>query len=122
MSAQSVLVKVKGSDPEAVLIGKRESAGQWLQLPCPAQRPGNHHLLPQHRVLLQIETMYLQMPGHISDHDLERYHLGMVKDESELATLEEHLPSCAACVDRAEKAADYVDALRAAACELDAER
>ena len=28
---------------------------------------------------------------HISDCDLERYHLGMVKDEAELAPLEEHL-------------------------------
>ena len=28
---------------------------------------------------------------HISDHDLERYHLGMVVDEAELATLEGHL-------------------------------
>jgi len=30
------------------------------------------------------------MNDHISDHDLERYHLGMVKDEAELAALEEH--------------------------------
>jgi hypothetical protein len=27
------------------------------------------------------------LPGHIDDHDLERYHLGMVKDEAELAAL-----------------------------------
>ena len=51
---------------------------------------------------------------HISDHDLERYHLGMVVDEAELAPLEEHLLSCPKCVERAEEAADYVDALRAA--------
>jgi hypothetical protein len=51
---------------------------------------------------------------HISDHDLERYHLGMVKDEAELAPLEEHLLWCPECVKRAEEAADYVDALRAA--------
>jgi hypothetical protein len=30
-----------------------------------------------------------KLPGHICDHDLERYHLGMVKDEAELAALEE---------------------------------
>jgi hypothetical protein len=51
---------------------------------------------------------------HIGDEDLERYHLGMVKDEAELAPLEEHLLACAACVERAEKAAAYVDTLRAA--------
>jgi hypothetical protein len=49
---------------------------------------------------------------HISDHDLERYHLDMVKDEAELAPLEEHLLACAECVRRAEETADYVDAMR----------
>ena len=34
---------------------------------------------------------HLSDPSHIDDHDLERYHLGMVKDEDELAALEEHL-------------------------------
>ena len=52
--------------------------------------------------------------NHISDHDLERYYLGMVKDEAELASLEEHLLVCPACVERAESTQDYVDALRAA--------
>src|SRR5438045_3536699 len=28
---------------------------------------------------------------HIDDHDLERYHLGMVTDETELAQFEEHM-------------------------------
>jgi hypothetical protein len=42
----------------------------------------------------------------------------MVKDEPELAALEEHLLWCDACVDRAEAAAQYVDALRATACNL----
>ena len=51
---------------------------------------------------------------HISDVDLERYHLGMVDDEVELARLEEHLLGCAGCLERAEEAADYVDTLRAA--------
>ena len=52
--------------------------------------------------------------GHLSDHDLERYHLGMVKDEDELAALEEHYQGCPECATRAEEAADYVDAIRAA--------
>ena len=56
---------------------------------------------------------------HISQHDLERYHLGMVKDEGELAPLEEHILSCHHCAGRAEEIADYVDAMRAAACTLD---
>jgi hypothetical protein len=51
---------------------------------------------------------------HITDEDLERYYLGMIKDEAELAPLEEHLLACAACVERAEEVAAYVDTLRAA--------
>jgi len=56
---------------------------------------------------------------HVSQHDLERYHLGMVKDEAELAPLEEHILACAHCARRAEEIAQYVDAMRAAACQLD---
>lgn len=56
---------------------------------------------------------------HISDEDLERYYLGMVTDESELASLEEHLLACPSCVERAEEAQDYVDAMRAATIEGD---
>jgi hypothetical protein len=52
---------------------------------------------------------------HISDHDLERYYLGMVTDETELGPLEEHLLCCPKCVERAEEAQDYVDAMRIAA-------
>ena len=51
---------------------------------------------------------------HISDHDLERFHLGMVKEEAELATIEEHLLWCSQCLNTAEEAADYVDTIRAA--------
>jgi hypothetical protein len=54
--------------------------------------------------------------GHIDNHELELYHLGMVTDEAELRPLEEHLLGCADCVARAEAAALYVDAIRAAAC------
>ncbi len=49
---------------------------------------------------------------HISDHDLERYYLGMVTDEEKLAPLEEHLLCCAWCIERAEQTQDYVDAMR----------
>ncbi|MGD0778766.1 MAG: hypothetical protein ABSC05_38805 [Candidatus Solibacter sp.] len=51
---------------------------------------------------------------HISDHDLERYHLGMVIEGPELAQVEEHLLACPECVERAEQCAAYVDTLRAA--------
>lgn len=50
--------------------------------------------------------------NHIADHDLERYYLGMIRNEAELAPFEEHLLACAGCAERAEEAADYVDAMR----------
>jgi len=56
--------------------------------------------------------------NHITDHDLERYYLGMVIDEGELAALEEHILGCAPCAQRAEVAQDYVDAMRAGALDL----
>jgi hypothetical protein len=43
----------------------------------------------------------------------------MVKDEAELAKLEEHYLACYYCAGRAEKAADHVDAMRQAMCELE---
>jgi hypothetical protein len=64
-----------------------------------------------------LATICGKLPGHVCDHDLERYHLGMVKNEAELAAMEEHLLWCGTCVDRAEATARYVDAVRAAACE-----
>ena len=51
---------------------------------------------------------------HISDEDLERYHLGKVTDQAELAAVEEHLLACSLCVERAEEARKYVDAIRGA--------
>jgi hypothetical protein len=50
--------------------------------------------------------------NHISDYDLERYHLGMVNGEAEVALLEEHLLMCGDCVNRAEQNDAYVDAIR----------
>jgi RNA-splicing ligase RtcB len=52
---------------------------------------------------------------HISDEDLDRYYLGMVKDEAELVPLEEHVLACAQRTARAEASQDYVDAICAAA-------
>jgi hypothetical protein len=49
---------------------------------------------------------------HISDTDLERYHLGMVTG-MELDTLEEDIIGCPTCADRAAETTDYVDAVRA---------
>jgi hypothetical protein len=51
---------------------------------------------------------------HLSDHNLERYHLGMITNEAELAFLEEHVLACAECAEHAEQVAVYVDTLRAA--------
>ena len=50
--------------------------------------------------------------NHISEHDLERFHLGMV-DETALALIEEHLLWCSLCIDAAVEAAQYVDTIRA---------
>jgi hypothetical protein len=55
---------------------------------------------------------------HISDHHLERYHLGMVRDETELDAIEHHLIGCEECVRRAEETADHVDLTRAAITTL----
>lgn len=55
---------------------------------------------------------------HISFEDLECYHLGMVKAESELALLEEHLLACSECASTAQNAADYVDRVREALIRL----
>ena len=65
-----------------------------------------------------ISAICTRLPGHICDHDLERYHLGMVTDEAKLAVLEEHLLWCSGCIERAEASAQYVDTVRAAACSL----
>jgi len=54
------------------------------------------------------------MDRHIGDHDLERYHLGMVTAEWELSRLEEHLVGCTDCAKRAEEVAQYVDTIRVA--------
>jgi hypothetical protein len=52
---------------------------------------------------------------HLEGHDSERYYLGMVSDEAELAVVEENLLWCHACLDRMEASERYVDAIRAGA-------
>lgn len=52
--------------------------------------------------------------SHISDHDLERYYLGMIVNEAEIAPLEEHLLVCPECVERAMASDTYVDHVRSA--------
>lgn len=54
------------------------------------------------------------MAGHITDGDLERYAMGTMEDEGQLAILEEHLLVCGQCIDRAEAAEAYVQAMRTA--------
>jgi hypothetical protein len=53
-----------------------------------------------------------QSARHFTSFTNSRYHLGMLKDEAELAPFEEHLLACAGCTERAQEAADYVDAMR----------
>jgi hypothetical protein len=52
--------------------------------------------------------------GHISDDDLGRYAMGTVEEESELATLEEHLLVCGQCIVRAENTEGYIKAMHTA--------
>src|SRR5687767_14236696 len=58
------------------------------------------------------ETYDSYMGGHIFDHDLERYYLGMISEEAELAPLEEHLLWCESCQDRCNETEQYIDALQ----------
>jgi hypothetical protein len=49
---------------------------------------------------------------HISVHNAERYYLGMVTEEEELAVLEEHLLWCHGCLDLVQEMEDYVDTIQ----------
>jgi hypothetical protein len=69
-------------------------------------------------VLEDSAAIFPVMPWErITDEDLERYHLGMVREDGELPSLEEHLLACPECVKRAEKSAEYVNGMRAAIVE-----
>ena len=48
--------------------------------------------------------------------------MGIIKDEGELAVLEEHLLVCGWCIERAEKADRYVEAMRTALRRIQAKR
>jgi len=50
--------------------------------------------------------------NHIPVHDAERYYLGTVTDEDELACLEEHYLCCRSCLGIIVEAEDYVDAMQ----------
>jgi hypothetical protein len=50
---------------------------------------------------------------HISNLDLERYHLGMIAS-GELEAMEEHILGCGWCAYNAGEMADYVDTMRSA--------
>jgi hypothetical protein len=52
--------------------------------------------------------------SHISEHDLERYYLGQIADEAELAPIEEHLSWCDECLDSVTEAEWFVDDIRVA--------
>src|ERR1035437_1725856 len=88
-------------------------ARYYLQMEMKLVAGKKPHLRARRELVARVLAKVLAKLGHIGDHDLERYHLGMVKDEAELAALEEHLLWCGACVDRAEATARYVDAVRA---------
>jgi hypothetical protein len=63
----------------------------------------------------------MAMTDHPSDHDLERHHLGMMTDESELAAFDEQLLGRGSCAERAYLATDYVHAIRAGIIKSDFE-
>jgi hypothetical protein len=50
---------------------------------------------------------------HASDRDLERYHLGTIRDRRYLAMLGKHLLECPVCTVGAEQAQERIKAIRA---------
>jgi hypothetical protein len=68
------------------------------------------------RILALMDKISPQL-DHLDDHDLERYHLGMVTEDAEIDRMEQHLIACVECVRRAEETQDYVDAIQAATSE-----
>ena len=54
------------------------------------------------------------MAEHISDDDLERFILGTITDEAELAPLEEHLLVCDECIARGGGTLEFVEVMRKA--------
>jgi len=62
------------------------------------------------------------MGGHISASQMERYALGSVKDEWELASLEKHLLACGWCKDRAQRTEGVLEPVGAVLIRLEAKR
>ena len=59
---------------------------------------------------------------HISEDDMERLTVGAVKDEGELAQLEEHLLVCHECIARGGGTLEFVETMRAALRRQQAKR
>jgi anti-sigma factor RsiW len=55
---------------------------------------------------------YAMSNQHLDDHDLERYYLGQIEDEEELANLEEHYLGCPRCAERVAEIEDEVEAIQ----------
>lgn len=51
---------------------------------------------------------------HVQDEDLERYCLGTITEEAEIAPIEEHLMVCSECIDRAQAQDAYIRAVKGA--------
>ena len=56
---------------------------------------------------------------HPGDDDLERYYLGTIDEEHELAEIEEHLLGCPDCVSRALMVEHVVNKIRVALTDFD---
>ena len=61
---------------------------------------------------LRKSALGLAFGTHISVHDAERYYLGMVTTDEELAPLEGHLLWCHPCLDVVQETENYVDTIR----------
>ncbi|MDX2267818.1 MAG: hypothetical protein NW208_06920 [Bryobacter sp.] len=56
--------------------------------------------------------------SHLTDEVIELYCLGLLENEQEVATVEEHLLYCGYCQDRLAKSQNYVDAFKDAAKQV----
>jgi hypothetical protein len=52
-------------------------------------------------------------PFHLSVDDMERYHLGKIRESQEVAVIEEHLLWCQNCLDHMEAVEHFIDMVRA---------
>jgi hypothetical protein len=54
------------------------------------------------------------LSDYLDDHDLDRYYLGQIEDQEELAHLEEHYLNCPCWAEQVAVIEDVVDAIRVA--------